>query len=114
MVKRQGKGKHIPQRTCISCRQTAGKRDLVRIVRQPDGQIAIDPKGKMAGRGAYLCANRTCWRESLAKGRLGPALRTTLTPEQRALLETYAASLPEVPAQAGQPEGLETPSSHSE
>ena len=88
----------------------------MRIVRQPDGQIVIDPKGKLPGRGAYQCATRRCWRDALARNRLGPALRTTLTEEQRALLEAYASRLPEEPApdEAGRPERSETRESNSE
>ena len=55
-----GKRKHIPIRTCIACRETDEKRDLMRIVRQPDGSVLYDPKGKISGRGAYVCARPDC------------------------------------------------------
>lgn len=55
-----GKRKHIPIRTCVACRETDEKRDLMRIVRQPDGSVVYDPKGKMSGRGAYICARAEC------------------------------------------------------
>lgn len=55
-----GKRKHIPIRTCVACRETDEKRDLMRIVRQGDGTVLYDPKGKISGRGAYVCARPEC------------------------------------------------------
>ena len=52
---RGSRPRHIPQRTCVACRQTGAKRQLVRVVRAPDGSVTIDPTGKRSGRGAYLC-----------------------------------------------------------
>ena len=86
--------KHVPMRTCISCRQERGKRDLVRVVRTPDGGVKIDPTGKLAGRGAYLCRAKPCWEQTLAGSRLAAALKTTLTPEQLAALRAFAEALP--------------------
>ena len=45
--------KHVPQRTCVACREVNEKRSLIRIVRGPEG-VAVDKTGKMPGRGAYL------------------------------------------------------------
>ena len=55
-----GKRKHIPIRTCVACRETDEKRDLMRIVRQGDGSVLYDSKGKISGRGAYVCARMEC------------------------------------------------------
>ena len=55
-----GKRKHIPIRTCVACRETDEKRDLMRVVRQVDGSVLYDPKGKISGRGAYVCARPEC------------------------------------------------------
>jgi len=90
---RGAKPKHVPQRTCIACRQVAGKRSLIRIVRTEQG-VEIDPTGKKAGRGAYLHPNRPCWQAILTGNRLGQALRTTLTVDNRRALQTFAATLP--------------------
>ncbi len=68
-------GKHIPQRTCISCRQVLSKRQLVRVVRSADGHVGIDPTGKQPGRGAYVHASQDCWQLALAGGRLAHALK---------------------------------------
>ncbi len=74
--------KHIPQRTCVICREKDAKRQLTRIVRGPTG-IAIDKSGKMAGRGAYLCDNPQCWSRAIRTDALAKALRTLLTDEDR-------------------------------
>ena len=87
--------KHVPLRTCIACRQNRGKRELVRVVRTPDTGVKIDQTGKMAGRGAYLCRARVCWSQALSGRRLDAALKTTVTAEDRAALEAFAATLPE-------------------
>lgn len=93
--------KHVPVRTCIACRQERGKRELVRIVRAPDGGVSVDPTGKQAGRGAYLCRARQCWDQALQGSRLAAALKTTLTPDQQAALRAFAATLPvALPAEA--------------
>ena len=86
--------KHVPQRTCIACRQVKPKRELLRIVRTPQGHVEIDPTGKKSGRGAYLCATRLCWTTALKKKRLEQELETTISEEDRAALEAYVATLP--------------------
>jgi predicted RNA-binding protein YlxR (DUF448 family) len=95
-IKKQGKGrpKHVPQRTCIGCRQVAGKRGLIRVVRTADG-VVVDPTGKLAGRGAYIHGTRTCWNRVLEGNRLNQALRTPIKPEDRTALRAFAATLPE-------------------
>jgi uncharacterized protein len=98
-AKPKGKGprpKHVPMRTCIACRQERGKRELVRVVRTPAGNVQVDPTGKLAGRGAYLCKARPCWEQALQGQRLGAALKTTINPDDMAALRAYAATLPEV------------------
>jgi predicted RNA-binding protein YlxR (DUF448 family) len=61
-------------RTCAACRQVRPKRSLTRIVRAPDGTVAIDPTGKAAGRGTYICDDNAC-REPL---RLADAVNRAL------------------------------------
>lgn len=90
--------KHIPQRTCVACRDTSAKRQLVRVVRQPDGTVKIDPTGKANGRGAYVCARRTCWDKALKQGLLDRALKTRLSPEDQAHLAAHAAHYADDPA----------------
>jgi predicted RNA-binding protein YlxR (DUF448 family) len=95
--------KHVPQRTCIACHQVKPKRELLRIVRTPEGHVEMDPTGKKSGRGAYLCATRACWTTALKKKRLEQELETTISEEDRAALEAYMATLP--PAEAA-PRGV--------
>lgn len=87
------KPKHVPQRTCIACRQVAGKRSLLRLVRTDDG-VMVDPSGKLAGRGAYLHRDRHCWQAVLQGNRLEQALRTHLSVANRQALVAYMATLP--------------------
>ncbi len=94
LVKKAGKrARHIPQRTCVGCRQVLPKRTLVRIVRTSEG-IQIDPTGKLAGRGAYLHDRQSCWQRGL-KGALANALKTDLTEKDREELLSFMAGLPE-------------------
>lgn len=92
--------KHVPQRTCIACRAVRPKRDLVRIVRTPEGAVVVDETGKRNGRGAYLCRQRACWERALEQKQLEQALNTTLTPEVVSSLRTYTSLLP-LPAESG-------------
>lgn len=86
--------KHVPMRTCIVCRQTRGKRDLVRLVRTPENTVQVDPTGKAAGRGAYLCRAKVCWDAALGSNRLNGALKIILAADDKARLAEYAAALP--------------------
>ena len=88
------KQRHIPQRTCIACREVRPKRELIRVVRTPAGHVELDATGKKSGRGAYICAKRSCWEPALRKGRIEHELETTLLPEDRAALEAYVTTLP--------------------
>jgi uncharacterized protein len=85
--------KHVPQRTCVGCRQTLAKRAMIRIVRTAEG-LRVDPSGKISGRGAYLHDNRDCWKSGL-KGALAHALKIDLTDQDREFLQAYMATLPE-------------------
>jgi len=84
------KTKHVPQRTCAGCRTGSAKRELVRVVRTPEGAVEVDPTGKANGRGAYLCARRECWEEALKKDRLSRALRTNVSAQDAEALRSYA------------------------
>jgi predicted RNA-binding protein YlxR (DUF448 family) len=86
--------KHIPQRLCVACRRADAKRGLMRIVRDAEGHVALDPTGKRAGRGAYLCHDTACWDQALRRHGLERALRVeTLLPEDRAALDQIARDL---------------------
>ena len=89
--------RRVPQRTCVACRQVAGKRTLVRIVRTPEGRVEVDPTGKRNGRGAYLHADPACWDLALKRNALQHALKIELSESDRAGIEQYRSTLPPVP-----------------
>lgn len=91
-AKKRTRHKHVPQRTCVGCRQTLAKRELIRIVRRPEG-VEIDQTGKLSGRGAYLHNHRSCWERGL-RGPLARALKTELTESDLARLQSFALELP--------------------
>jgi len=93
--KQQARPRHVPQRTCVACRRTDAKRGLLRLVRDADGRVALDPSGKRNGRGAYLCHSPACWEQALKRKGLERALRVeVLHPDDRAALDQFAAGLP--------------------
>jgi predicted RNA-binding protein YlxR (DUF448 family) len=89
----QPRAKHLPQRTCVACGSTNAKRELVRLVRTPDGAVEPDVTGKAPGRGAYLCRTADCWQKALKRGRLEHALRVKLTASSRAALVNAGTEL---------------------
>lgn len=72
-----------PTRTCVGCRTERQKRDLVRIVRTPERSVVVDPTGRLAGRGAYLCANGACWTAALKRRAIERALDAPIPPDLR-------------------------------
>lgn len=64
------KPKKIPQRQCVGCRTMKNKKDLIRVVKSPEGEISLDFTGKKSGRGAYVCPSADC----LARARKSKAL----------------------------------------
>jgi len=75
------KQRKVPQRTCIGCRTVRPKRELIRVVRTPQGEIVLDPTGKQSGRGAYMCPDAACMEQALKKKQLERALEVAITPE---------------------------------
>ena len=90
----------MPMRTCVECQQVRPKRELVRVVRSPQGDIGVDEKGKAAGRGAYLCRSRACWDKAVTRERLDHALKTKLTAEDRERLLQYGRQFDDAEAKA--------------
>ncbi|MFQ5879116.1 MAG: RNase P modulator RnpM [Dehalococcoidia bacterium] len=113
----KGRAKRVPQRTCVGCRRTTAKRELVRVVATLADRVEVDFTGKKAGRGAYLCRQEECWRQALKKNRLDHALRTAVAADDgRGLLEymmsqlaswsaVEEASVPDSREVAGEPRG---------
>ena len=65
----------IPVRTCIGCQCKKPKKEMIRIIRTPEGKIEIDKTGKKSGRGAYLCGNVKCLDIALRKNSLNKSLK---------------------------------------
>jgi len=80
--------RHYPLRTCVACRTERQKRDLLRIVRAPDGAVAFDPTGRAAGRGAYICADGSCWAVALKRKSIDRALSAPLPSDLRTQLDS--------------------------
>ena len=75
--------KKKPQRSCVCCRTTRDKSELLRIVAMADGSIVYDPTGKAPGRGSYLCRNAECIKTELKKAaRLSKGLRRAISDEE--------------------------------
>jgi predicted RNA-binding protein YlxR (DUF448 family) len=85
--------RRLPTRTCIACGTGRPKRELIRIVRAPDGTIAADATGRRSGRGAYLCADLACLEKGLAGGQLARALEIAVSSDSRESLRVDLAGL---------------------
>ena len=80
------KPKKIPMRMCVGCREMKPKKELLRAVRSPEGQVSLDTTGKKPGRGAYCCFNAECLRRALKQGQLDRQLEVKLSAEVNAQL----------------------------
>ncbi|MFC4598983.1 RNase P modulator RnpM [Cohnella hongkongensis] len=69
----------IPQRKCVACQEMMAKKELIRIVRSPEGEIHIDLTGKKPGRGAYLCGKVACFRLAKKSKAFERALKTPVS-----------------------------------
>ena len=78
--------KKIPMRQCLGCREMKPKRELVRVVRSPAGEIGLDFRGKAPGRGAYLCRDAACLKKALKSKALERALNVPIPEEIRSRL----------------------------
>ena len=72
--------KKIPMRQCLGCREMKPKKDLIRVVRSPEGEISLDFKGKASGRGAYVCPDPKCLKKAI---------------KARALERAFSAQIPQ-------------------
>lgn len=84
--------KKIPMRQCLGCREMKPKRELLRVVRSPEGEVSLDMRGKKPGRGAYVCPNADCLKKAIKTRALSRALETAI-PEE--VMQRLAAELEE-------------------
>lgn len=75
------KPRKVPERTCVGCRTVRPKRELIRVVRRPDGEVTIDTGGKVPGRGAYLCPDEACFEQAVKRKALERALQIPIDAE---------------------------------
>ena len=79
--------KKIPMRMCTGCSQMKPKKELIRVVRSPEGEISLDETGKKSGRGAYLCPDAECLKKAVKSRRLDRTLQCTVPEEVYRSLE---------------------------
>ncbi|KKM11799.1 nucleic-acid-binding protein implicated in transcription termination [Clostridiales bacterium PH28_bin88] len=75
------RARKIPQRMCVGCREKKNKRELIRVVRTPDATVVLDPTGKKAGRGAYICPQNDCLTRAIKSKALERALSIEISDE---------------------------------
>lgn len=75
------KTRKVPERMCVGCKAMHPKRELLRVVRTPEGEVLLDPTGKKSGRGAYICPSSACLELALKGDRLSKALEVKLEAE---------------------------------
>ena len=73
--------KKIPMRQCVGCREMKPKKELIRVVRSPEGAISLDFRGKAPGRGAYLCPDPACLKRAIKSKALERGFETTIPQE---------------------------------
>ena len=111
------KPKKIPMRMCVGCRESKPKRELIRVVRAPDGTVSMDPGGKKPGRGAYVCRQESCLMRAIRQKQLerhkstAPALQKGLntlknratdlsSPQKRGVCTAVRTTTPKKPNSA--------------
>lgn len=62
--------KKVPMRKCLGCMQSFPKKELIRVVRTPEGEVVLDATGKKSGRGAYVCKSEVCLKKAIKSGRI--------------------------------------------
>ena len=82
------KEKKVPMRMCVGCREMKPKKELIRVVRSPEGEISLDFKGKASGRGAYVCPDPRCLKKAIKARALERAFSAQIPPEIYERLES--------------------------
>ena len=85
------KPRKLPRRQCVGCREMKEKRELIRVVRSPEGTVGLDFRGKAPGRGAYLCQSAECLKKARRSRALERAFETPIPPEVYDALEREMA-----------------------
>ena len=77
----------IPERRCSGCGESFPKKDLLRVVRAPDGSVSLDFTGKKSGRGAYICKKAACFKKARRANRFATSLEVAIPEELLDMLE---------------------------
>ena len=80
-MEQRPKQRKIPERQCLGCNEHRPKKELLRVVRTPEGDILLDFTGKKSGRGAYICRDVECLKKARRSGRIGRSLDVTVPEE---------------------------------
>lgn len=83
--------KKIPERQCLGCNEHKPKREMLRVVRTPDGEILLDFTGKKSGRGAYICRDAGCFKKARKSKRIDRSLDVTIPEEVYDRMESELA-----------------------
>lgn len=94
------KPKKVPLRMCVGCRESKPKREMIRVVRGPEGDLSMDPTGKKPGRGAYVCRQEACLTRAIRQKQLERQLEVRMTEEVAAALQEELKHLPSQEAEA--------------
>ena len=73
--------KKIPMRQCMGCRERKAKKEMIRVVRTPEGAVCLDFSGKLGGRGAYVCPDPQCLHKAMKSKALDRQLEVTVPQE---------------------------------
>ena len=73
--------KRIPMRQCVGCREMKPKKELIRVVKSPEGNLSLDFRGKAPGRGAYVCSDTACLKRAIKSRALERAFETQIPQE---------------------------------
>ena len=84
--------KKVPMRMCVACREMKPKKELIRVVRTPEGEIIADETGRKNGRGAYLCRSKTCLSKAVKSRALERALEHPLSEDVAVYLRKVIVS----------------------
>ena len=88
--------KKVPMRMCVGCREMKPKKELIRIVRTPEGEVLVDNTGKKSGRGAYICPAESCLTRAIKQKQLERSLEVSIGSELAQGLQGMIAKLPPV------------------
>ena len=87
--------KKIPMRQCVGCREMKAKKELIRVVRSPEGTVSLDFKGKLPGRGAYVCPAADCLARARKSRALERAFSVQLPTQVYEALEEHMKEVPD-------------------